>query len=236
MELFFQCVFVVSVIALIVSFFIDEPVSMNRIHKNLKELDVKPLKKGQKSKYKLTITDSKGKRIVYPLDQDAFYFTIAHLSPNCEAFIDYMLELWCLTPFNLVLTTSLGETNQTETLGLWQWNGSQHTISLCTHEIEREVMALVLIHEIAHLRIHTLTNYSYVYNLAGKRVKSPYYGMSLKAHGPQFASVFAELSRPTLDMKKLYTPKQKRHLIEYFQAPKKVHLTPLTKGGHIPVY
>jgi hypothetical protein len=235
MDLFFQGLFVVSVILLIVSFFLDEPTSLKRIHKNLEELGIKPLKKGERSKYKMTIKGAKNEQVVYPLNQDAFYFTMAHFAPNCEAFADYMLKLWCLTPFNLILTTDLGETKNTETLGLWQWNG-KHTISICTHDVEKEVMALILMHEIAHLRIHTLTNYTYAYNLAGKRIKSPYYGMNVKPHGPQFASVFAEISRPTLDMKNLYSNKQKRHLTNYFQSPKKVHLTPLTKCGNIPVY
>jgi hypothetical protein len=236
MEDFMLGLGIVSIIALIVSFFMEEPISMNRIHKNLAELDVKPLKKGAKSTYKLTITDHKGHKITYPLDQDSFFFTICHFSPNCEAFVNYMLELWCLSPFNLILTPHIGESKNSETLGLWQWNGKQHTISVCTHDMEKEVMALVLIHEIAHLRIHTLTSYAYVYNLAGKKIKSPYYGMSVKPHGPQFAAVFAEISRPTLEMDKLYTNKQRRHLTTYFQSPKKVHLTPLTKCGKIPVY
>ena len=236
MDAFFTCLGIVSVIALIISFFLDEPVSLDSIHKNLAKLDVSPLQKGEKSKYKLTITDSKGVQVVYPLNQDSFYFTIAHLSPDCEKFVDYMLELWCLTPFNLVLTNGLGSSKTTETLGLWQYNGKQHTISLCTKDIQREVIALVLVHEIAHLRVHTLTSYAYVYNLSGKKIRSPYYGMSVKPHGPQFASVFAELSQPTLEMKKLYSTKQKRHLKAFFQSPKKVHLTPLAKCGGIPVY
>lgn len=181
MDAFFTGLGIVSVIALIISFFMDEqPVSLDRIHKNLSELDVFPLKKGEKSTYKLTITDSKGKQIVYPLNQDSFFFTIAHFSPDCEQFVNYMLELWCLSPFNLILTNGLGATTKSETLGLWQYNGKQHTISICTKDVETEVMALILIHEIAHLRIHTLTSYAYVYNLAGKKIKSPYYGMSLK--------------------------------------------------------
>jgi len=236
MDAFFIGLGIVSVIGLIVSFLMNEPVPMVRIHKNLAELDVFPLKKGEKCTYKLTITDSKGKQVVYPLNQDSFYFTIAHFAPDCEKFVDYMLELWCLTPFNLVLTNGLGATNKTETLGLWQYNGKQHTISICTKDVQREVMALILIHEIAHLRIHTLTSYAYVYNLAGKKIKSPYYGMSLKSHGPQFAAVFSELSQPTLEMNKLYSAKQKRHLKAFFQSPKKVHLTPLAKCGGIPVY
>lgn len=227
---------IVSAIALVISFFLDEPVSLNRIHKNLAELDVLPLKKGEKSTYKLSITDSKGKQIIYPLNQDSFFFTVAHFAPDCEEFANYMLELWCLSPFNLVLTDGLGTTKKTETLGLWQWNGKQHTISVCMKDVEREVMALILIHEIAHLRIHTLTSYAYVYNLNGKKIRSPYYGMSLKPHGPQFASVFSELSQPTLQMKKLYSAKQKRHLMAFFQSPKKVHLTPLARCGGIPVY
>lgn len=227
---------IVSAIALVISFFLDEPVSLNRIHKNLAELDVLPLKKGEKSTYKLSITDSKGKQIIYPLNQDSFFFTVAHFAPDCEEFANYMLELWCLSPFNLVLTDGLGTTKKTETLGLWQWNGKQHTISVCMKDVEREVMALILIHEIAHLRIHTLTSCAYVYNLNGKKIRSPYYGMSLKPHGPQFASVFSELSQPTLQMKKLYSAKQKRHLMAFFQSPKKVHLTPLARCGGIPVY
>lgn len=236
MDDFFLGLGIVSVVALIITFFIDDPIAIKRIHKNLAELDIKPLKKGQKSTYKLTITDHRGEKITYPLDQDAFFFTVAHLGPDCEAFVNYMLELWCLSPFNLVLTPSIGGTKNTETLGLWQWNGKQHTISVCTQDMEKEVMALVLIHEIAHLRIHTLTSYTYVYNLAGKKIKSPYYGISVKPHGPQFAAVFAEISRPTLAMNKLFTSKQRRHLTTYFQSPKKVHLTPLTKCGKIPVY
>jgi hypothetical protein len=172
----------------------------------------------------------------YPLDQENFFFVICHFSPNCEAFASYMLELWCLSPFHLVLTDNLGATKKTETLGYWQWNGKQHTISLKTKDVECEVIALTLLHEIAHLRIHTLSSYANVYNLSGKKIKSPYYGMSLKPHGPQFAAVFSEISRPTLEMKKLYSSKQKRHLTSYFQSPKKVHLTPLAKCGSIPVY
>lgn len=236
MEDFMLGLGIVSIIALIVSFFMEEPKTLNRIHKNLEELGVKPLKKGAKSTYKLTITDQKGNIITYPLDQDSFFYTICHISPDCEAFVNYMLELWCLSPFNLILTPHIGGSKNSETLGLWQWNGKQHTISICTHEMEKEVMALVLIHEIAHLRIHTLTSYAYVYNLAGKKIKSPYYGMSVKPHGPQFAAVFAEISKPTLEMNKLFTSKQRRHLTTYFQSPKKVHLTPLTKCGNIPVY
>jgi hypothetical protein len=236
MDEFFAGLGIVSAIALVISFFLDEPVSLNRIHKNLAELDVLPLKKGEKSTYKLSITDSKGKQIIYPLNQDSFFFTVAHFAPDCEEFANYMLELWCLSPFNLVLTDGLGTTKKTETLGLWQWNGKQHTISVCMKDVEREVMALILIHEIAHLRIHTLTSYAYVYNLNGKKIRSPYYGMSLKPHGPQFASVFSELSQPTLQMKKLYSAKQKRHLMAFFQSPKKVHLTPLARCGGIPVY
>jgi hypothetical protein len=236
MDDFFLGLGIVSVVALIVSFFLDEPLAIKRIHKNLAELGIKPLKKGQKSPYKLTITDHRDEKITYPLDQDAFFFTVAHFGNDCEAFVDYMMELWCLSPFNLVLTPNIGETKNTETLGLWQWNGKQHTISLSTQDMENEVIALVLIHEIAHLRIHNLTSYAYVYNLSGKKIRSPYYGLSVKPHGPQFASVFAEISRPTLDMKKLYSNKQRRHLTNYFRSPKKVHLTPLTKCGSIPVY
>lgn len=236
MDDFFAGLGIVSAIALVISFFMDEPVSLNRIHKNLAELDVLPLKKGEKSTYKLSITDSKGKRIIYPLNQDSFFFTVAHFAPDCEQFANYMLELWCLSPFNLVLTDGLGTTKNTETLGLWQWDGKQHTISICMKDVEREVMALILIHEIAHLRIHTLTSYAYVYNLKGKKIRSPYYGMSMKPHGPQFASVFSELSQPTLQMKKLYSAKQKKHLTAFFQSPKKVHLTPLARCGGIPVY
>jgi len=237
MEDFILGLGIVSLSLLAISFFLDEEsVSLDRIHKNLAELDVFPLKKGEKSTYKLTITDAKGKRIIYPLNQDSYFFTVAHFAPNCEGFVNYMLQLWCLTPFNLVLTNGLGATKNTETLGLWQWDGKQHTISICMKDVEREVMALILIHEIAHLRIHTLTSYAYVYNLNGKKIRSPYYGMSLKPHGPQFASVFSELSQPTLQMKKLYSAKQKRHLKAFFQSPKKVHLTPLAKCGGIPYY
>ena len=236
MDAFFVGLGTFSVVVIILSFLIEEPASLNRIHKNLAELDVFPLKKGEKSKFTLTITDAKGKQVVYPLNQDSFYFTIAHFSPDCEKFVDYMLELWCLTPFNLVLTSGLGQTKKTETLGLWQYNGKQHTISLCTKDVQREVIALVLVHEIAHLRVHTLTSYAYVYNLAGKRIKSPYYRMSLKPHGPQFAAVFSELSQPTLEMNKLYSAKQKRHLKAFFQSRQKVHLTPLAKCGGIPAY
>ena len=236
MDAFFVGLGTFSVVVIILSFLIEEPASLNRIHKNLAELDVFPLKKGEKSKFTLTITDAKGKQVVYPLNQDSFYFTIAHFSPDCEKFVDYMLELWCLTPFNLVLTSGLGQTKKTETLGLWQYNGKQHTISLCTKDVQREVIALVLVHEIAHLRVHTLTSYAYVYNLSGQKIKSPYYGMSVKPHGPQFAAVFSELSQPTLEMNKLYSAKQKRHLKAFFQSPKKVHLTPLAKCGGIPAY
>lgn len=236
MDEFFTGLGIVSVIGLIVSFFMDEPISLDRIHQNLEKLDVLPLKKGEKSTYKLTITDRKGKQVVYPLNQDSFYFTVAHFAPDCEDFANYMLKLWCLSPFNLVLTDGLGSTKKTETLGLWQYNGTQHTISLCTRDVKREVLALILIHEIAHLRIHTLTTYAYVYNLAGKKLKSPYYGMSLKSHGPQFATIFSELSQPTLQMKNLYSAKQQRHLVNFFHSPKKVHLTPLAKCGGIPVY
>lgn len=236
MDAFFVGLGTFSVVVLILSFFIEEPVSLDRIHKNLAELDVFPLKKGEKSKFTLTITDAKGKQVVYPLNQDSFYFTIAHFSPDCEKFVDYMLEFWCLTPFNLVLTSGLGQTKKTETLGLWQYNGKQHTISLCTKDVQREVIALVLVHEIAHLRVHTLTSYAYVYNLSGQKIKSPYYGMSVKPHGPQFAAVFSELSQPTLEMNKLYSAKQKRHLKAFFQSPQKVHLTPLAKCGGIPAY
>lgn len=221
MDDFFAGLGIVSAIALVISFFIDEPVSLNRIHKNLAELDVFPLKKGEKSKFTLTITDAKGKQVVYPLNQDSFYFTIAHFSPDCEKFVDYMLELWCLSPFNLVLTNGLGSTKKTETLGLWQYNGKQHTISLRTKDIQKEVIAIVLVHEIAHLRVHTLTSYAFVYNLSGKKIRSPYYGMNVKPHGPQFASVFAELSQPTLEMNKLYSAKQISHLKAFFQSPKK---------------
>jgi len=236
MEDFILGLGIVSLSLLAISFFLDEEsVSLDRIHKNLAELDVFPLKKGEKSTYKLSITDSKGKRIIYPLNQDSFFFTVAHFAPDCEAFANYMLELWCLSPFNLVLTDGLGTTKNTETLGLWQWDGKQHTISICMKDVEREVMALILIHEIAHLRIHTLTSYAYVYNLNGKKIRSPYYGMSIKPHGPQFASVFSELSQPTLQMKKLYSAKQKKHLTAFFQSPKKVHLTPLARCGGIPV-
>jgi hypothetical protein len=147
-----------------------------------------------------------------------------------------MLELWCLSPFNLELTPKIGSTKTTETLGYWQWNGKQHTISICTQDVEKEVMALILIHEIAHLRIHSLTSYAYVYNLSGKKIKSPYYGMSLQSHGPQFAKVFAEICLPTLGKMKLFSKKQKKHLVQFFHSPKKVHLTPLTKCGNIPVY
>lgn len=236
MDDFFLGLGIVSVLALVVSFFMKEPITLDRIHKNLLELGISPLKKGQKSTYKLTITNSQGEQITYPLDQDAFFFTVAHFAPDCEAFADYMLDLWCLSPFNLVLTNGLGTTKSTETLGLWEWNGKQHTISICTCDVEKEVMALILIHEIAHLRLHTLSSYTNVYNLAGKKIKSPYYGMSLKPHGPQFASIFAELSKPTLLMDNLYSNKQKRHLSSYFESPKKVHLIPLSKCGSIPVY
>jgi hypothetical protein len=236
MDDFFLGLGIVSIIGLIVSFFIKEPVSLHRIHKNLNKLGVKALKKGAKSTYKLSITDHRGNKIIYPLDQDSFFFTICHFAPESEEFVNYMLELWCLSPFNLILTPHIGETKNTETLGLWQWNGKQHTISICTQDMEKEVMALVLMHEISHLRIHTLTRYAYVYNLSGKKIRSPYYGKSVKAHGPQFASVFAEISKPTLTMKNLYSTRQRRHLSAYFESPKKVHITPLTKSGNIPVY
>lgn len=236
MDAFFTSLGIVSVIALIISFFLEDPKAIDDIHKNLQKLGVSPLKKGQKSTYKLTITDKKGQEATYPLDQENFFFTICHFAPDCENFANYMLELWCLSPFNLILTNGLGATKKSSTLGLWQYNGKQHTISICTKDVETEVMALILIHEIAHLRIHTLTSYANVYNLAGKKIKSPYYGMSLKPHGPQFAAVFSELSQPTLKMKKLYSSKQLRHLTSYFQSPKKVHLTPLARCGSIPVY
>ena len=236
MDEFFTGLGIISVLGLIISFFMEEPKAIDDIHKNLRKLGVSPLEKGQKSPYKLTITDKKGNEATYPLDQENFYFVICHFAPDCEAFANYLLELWCLTPFNLILTNGLGATKKTETLGLWQYNGTQHTISICTKDVKTEVMALILIHEIAHLRIHTLSSYAYVYNLSGKKIKSPYYGMSLKPHGPQFAAVFSEISRPTLEMKKLYSSKQKRHLTSYFQSPKKVHLTPLAKCGSIPVY
>jgi hypothetical protein len=236
MDEFFTGLGIVSVIVLVISFFMDEPFSTNRIHKNLKKLNVFPIKKGEKTPYKLTIMDQKGKQIIYPLNQDSFFFTIAHFAPNCEAYVNYMLELWCLSPFNLTLTPNIGSTKTTETLGYWQWNGKQHTISICTKDVEKEVMALILIHEIAHLRIHLLTSYTYVYNLSGKKIKSPYYGKSLQSHGPQFASAFSEICLPTLEMKRLFSKKQKKHLIQFFHSPKKVHLTPLTKCGNIPVY
>lgn len=236
MDDFFLCLGIVSVLALVVSFFMKETIALDNIHKNLRELGVLPIKKGQKSTYKLTITDYRGEQITYPLDQDALFFTVAHFAPDCEAFADYMLDLWCLSPFNLVLTNGLGTTKSMETLGLWEWNGKQNTISICTRDVEKEVMALILIHEIAHLRLHTLSSYANVYNLAGNKIKSPYYRMSLKPHGPQFASVFAELSKPTLQMNNLYSNKQKRHLTSYFESPKKVHLIPLSKCGSIPVY
>ncbi|MHA8083055.1 hypothetical protein ACST14_06510 [Aquirufa sp. A-Brett2-15D] len=236
MDAFFTSLGIISVLGLIISFFMEEPKAIDDIHKNLRKLGVSPLEKGQKSPYKLTITDKKGEMATYPLDQENFFFVICHFSPNCEAFASYMLELWCLSPFHLVLTDNLGATKKTETLGYWQWNGKQHTISLKTKDVKCEVIALILLHEIAHLRIHTLSSYAYVYNLSGKKIKSPYYGMSLKPHGPQFAAVFSEISRPTLEMKKLYSSKQKRHLTSYFQSPKKVHLTPLAKCGSIPVY
>jgi len=236
MDEFFMGLGIVSVIALIISFLMEDPFSTNHIHKNLEKLDINPLKKGEKSPYKLTVTDHKGKQVIYPLNQDSFFFTVAHFAPDCEALVDYMLELWCLSPFNLTLTPKIGSTKTTETLGYWQWNGKQHTISVCTKDVEKEVMALILIHEIAHLRIHSLTSYAYVYNLSGKKIKSPYYGKSLQSHGPQFAKVFAEICLPTLDMKKLFSKKQKKHLGQFFHSPKKVHLTPLTKCGNIPVY
>jgi len=236
MDEFFACLGIVSVITLIISLFMDEPKAIDDIHKNLRKLGVSPLEKGQKSPYKLTITDKKGEKATYPLDQENFFFTVAHFTPNCEAYVDYMLELWCLSPFNLELTPKIGSTKTTETLGYWQWNGKQHTISICTQDVEKEVMALILIHEIAHLRIHSLTSNAYVYNLSGKKIKSPYYGMSLQSHGPQFAKVFAEICLPTLGMKKLFSKKQKKHLVQFFHSPKKVHLTPLTKCGNIPVY
>jgi len=236
MDEFFACLGIASVITLVISLFMDEPKAIDDIHKNLRKLGVSPLEKGMKNAYKLTITDKKGDLAIYPLDQENFFFVICHLSPDCVAFANYMLELWCLTPFNLILTDGLHKTLKTETLGLWQYNGKQHTISICSKDVKTEVMALILIHEIAHLRIHTLSSYAYVYNLSGKKIKSPYYGMSLKPHGPQFAAVFSEIGRPTLEMKKLYSYKQKRHLTSYFQSPKKVHLTPLAKCGGIPVY
>lgn len=236
MDEFFACLGIVSVITLVISLFMDEPKAIDDIHKNLRKLGVSPLEKGQKSPYKLMITDKKGELATYPLDQENFFFTVAHFTPNCEAYVDYMLELWCLSPFNLTLTPNIGSTKTTETLGYWQWNGKQHTISICTKDVEKEVMALILIHEIAHLRIHSLTSYAYVYNLSGKKIKSPYYGKSLQSHGPQFASVFSEICLPTLEMKKLFSNKQKKHLVQFFHSPKKVHLTPLTKCGNIPVY
>jgi hypothetical protein len=236
MDAFFTVLGIVSILGLIISFFMEEPKAIDDIHKNLRKLGVSPLEKGQKSPYKLTITDKKGELATYPLDQENFFFVICHFSPDCEAFAKYMLELWCLSPFHLVLTDNLGATKKTETLGYWQWNGKQHTISLKTKDVKCEVIALTLLHEIAHLRIHTLSSYANVYDLSGKKIKSPYYGMSLKPHGPQFAAVFSEISRPTLEMKKLYSSKQKRHLTSYFQSPKKVHLTPLAKCGSIPVY
>ena len=236
MDEFFACLGIVSVITLVISLFMDEPKAIDDIHKNLRKLGVSPLEKGQKSPYKLTITDKKGELATYPLDQENFFFTVAHFTPNCEAYVDYMLELWCLSPFNLTLTPNIGSTKTTETLGYWQWNGKQHTISICTKDVEKEVMALILIHEIAHLRIHSLTSYAYVYNLSGKKIKSPYYGKSLQSHGPQFASVFSEICLPTLEMKKLFSKKQKKHLVQFLHSPKKVHLTPLTKCGNIPVY
>lgn len=237
MDEFFLGLGIVSIITLIITFFMDDEKEMiHDIHANLKKSDVLPLKKGQKSTYKLHITDANGNKISYPLTQDSFYFTIAHISPDCEQFIDYMLELWCLSPFNLILCPQIGNTKKTETLGWWQWDGRQHTISLCTNEMEKEVIALVLIHEIAHLRIHTLTTNAQVFTLDGKKVKSPYYRKELKSHGPQFAQIFGELSEPALKMSKLFSSKQKRHLTAYFKSPKKVHLNPLTKCGNIPAY
>jgi hypothetical protein len=236
MDAFFTGLGIISVLGLIISFFMEEPKAIDDIHKNLRKLGVSPLEKGQKSPYKLTITDKKGDLATYPLDQENFFFVICHFSPDCQAFANYMLELWCLSPFNLDLAPNIGSTKTTETLGYWQWNGKQNTISICTKDVEKEVMALILIHEIAHLRIHSLTSYAYVYNLSGKKIKSPYYGMSLQSHGPQFAKVFAEICLPTLGMKKLFSKKQKKHLVQFFHSPKKVHLTPLTKCGNIPVY
>ena len=236
MDAFFVGLGTFSVVLLVLSFFMEESKILDNIHENFQKLGVSPLGKGQKSPYKLTITDKKGKQATYPLDQENFFFAICHLSPDCEAFASYMLDLWCLSPFHLVLTDSLGATKKTETLGYWQWNGKQHTISLKTKEVKCEVIALTLIHEIAHLRTHSLNSYAYVYDLSGKKIKSPFYGLSIKPHGPQFASVFAELSKPTLEMKKLYSAKQRRHLTAFFQSPKKVHLTPLAKCGGIPTY
>jgi hypothetical protein len=236
MDAFFVGLGTFSVVLLVLSFFMEESKILDNIHENFKKLGVSPLQKGQKSTYKLTITDRNGVKAVYPLDQENFFFAICHFSPDCQDFAEYMLEWWCLHPFNLVLTTDLGATKATETLGLWQYNGRQHTISICIKDVETEVLALILIHEIAHLRVHTLNTRANVYNLKGEKIRSPYYGHSIKPHGPQFASVFSEISQPTLGMNKLYSKKQKSYLKDYFLSPKKVHLIPLQKCGNIPVY
>jgi hypothetical protein len=99
MDEFFACLGIVSVITLVISLFMDEPKAIDDIHKNLRKLGVSPLEKGQKSPHKLIITDIKGDLATYPLDQENFFFTVAHFTPNCEAYVDYMLELWCLSPF-----------------------------------------------------------------------------------------------------------------------------------------
>ena len=131
-DLFFMGLGVVSVIALIVAYFLEDPIHVDRIHENLKELKIKPLRKGEKCTYFMRIKDVKGRDKSYALTDDSFYFFVAHLSPTCEAFADYMLALWQQEPFKLILQPTLGETKQTETLGLWQFDGQRHTISLAT--------------------------------------------------------------------------------------------------------
>ena len=227
---------VVSTIALVVAYFMEDPIHINRIHENLKELKIKPLRKGEKCTYSMRIQDEKGRDKTYPLTEDSFYFFVAHLSPDCEPFADYLLALWQQEPFKLILQPTLGETQKTETLGLWQFDGQGHTISLATRDIEKEVLALILLHEIAHLRLHTLTTKSMMYDLHGRKARSPYYRQQVKPHGVQFCQVFAELAKPTLEMKKLFSTRQKKYLKRYFDSPKKAHLIPLNKCGSIPVY
>ncbi len=226
----------VSVIGLIAAYFMEDPIHINRIHENLKELKIKPLRKGEKCTYFMRIKDEKGRDKSYALTEDSFYFFVAHLSPNCEAFADYLLALWQQEPFKLILQPTLGETKQTETLGLWQFDGQRHTISLATGDIKKEVLALILLHEIAHLRLHTLTTKSIMYDLNGRKARSPYYGQQVKPHGAQFCQVFSEIARPTLEMKKLFSNRQKKHLKQYFESPQKAHLIPLNKCGSIPIY
>jgi hypothetical protein len=177
--------------------------------------------------------------LIYLLARILFQFKYIHSLKKSANFSQSDLLISTLPPHILKNSANIriGLSNQIDapiTFG-WLTPIVLLPIAICNQLTAKE-METILIHEIAHLRIHSLTSYAYVYNLSGKKIKSPYYGMSLQSHGPQFAKVFAEICLPTLGMKKLFSKKQKKHLVQFFHSPKKVHLTPLTKCGNIPVY